>query len=671
MNKRLLYTLIFYFVLFMSLLKESAYADRLDHWKWVTPLPQGNLLYDVTYGDNIFVAVGLKGAIISSNNGYVWQSILSKNTDHLYDIIYADNIFVAVGQNGTIVTSTDGIHWLECSSGTSQTLHGIAYGNDKFVAIGDNGTILTSLNGQDWKERISRTDSDLDCIAFGNGIFVVGGEDTLTSDNGINWVVKEVCRNCSHYTVHSIVFKDDIFLAKGRFHCSGWCSTSGIGTDILKSYNGIEWESTYIENALMGDLYIGNDEFIAPGSMFLGPEGCILTSLDGMGWSISAGSFCEAGLRLRSIVYGNNTYVAVGDQGTISVSFDGVTWLEADIRIYQPIVEPKNIVHLKDIVYGDAGFLIISPSTSTQEVKYLTSTDGVQWSVNDSDVLPSRFTDVTFGNNTYVIVGANGLILSSTNATEWTQRSSGTETNLYAVIYGDGTFVATGNGRVVLTSSNGIDWTKTTPENVGSAGSLAFGNGLFISVGSGGNISTSPDGISWTKRESGVTSSFTDVSFGIDMFVTWAKNETILTSPDGITWTRKEGISGNYWTGIDFVGGMFVAYSNKTEYAGNGSYLYGDFLLTSIDGIDWSFRKTKNPELCGMAEGAGTIIAIGCDGQIQRATGLELSDAILSLQIVAGGIPEPIPFRYVDVNEDGMINLKDVLSILNIIGILE
>ena len=72
-------------------------SDPLNNWHWRNPLPQGNTLNGVTYGNGIFVAVG---------------------------------------DAGTILTSADGITWTSGTSGTNSNLYGVAYGNEQFVAVG-------------------------------------------------------------------------------------------------------------------------------------------------------------------------------------------------------------------------------------------------------------------------------------------------------------------------------------------------------------------------------------------------------------------------------------------------------------------------------------------------------------------------------------------------------
>jgi photosystem II stability/assembly factor-like uncharacterized protein len=73
-----------------------------------------------------------------------WTQQTSPTSNSLYGVTYGNNIFVAVGSSGTILTSPDGVTWTQQTSGTSRRLNGVTYGNNIFVAVGDISTILTS-----------------------------------------------------------------------------------------------------------------------------------------------------------------------------------------------------------------------------------------------------------------------------------------------------------------------------------------------------------------------------------------------------------------------------------------------------------------------------------------------------------------------------------------------
>jgi hypothetical protein len=80
----------------------------------------------------------------------------------------------------------------------------------------------------------------------------------------------------------------------------------------------------------------------------------------------------------------------------------------------------------------------------------LTSPDGVSWTQQTSGTSNS-LGGVTYGDGLFVAVGERGTILTSPDGVNWTAQASPTSNDLYGVAYGNGTFVAVGVG-VILTS---------------------------------------------------------------------------------------------------------------------------------------------------------------------------------------------------------------------------
>jgi hypothetical protein len=56
------------------------------NWEWVNPLPQGNNLNSVIYGNGIFMAVGGKGTVLTSSDGVAWnvKNTGKKNISNLW-----------------------------------------------------------------------------------------------------------------------------------------------------------------------------------------------------------------------------------------------------------------------------------------------------------------------------------------------------------------------------------------------------------------------------------------------------------------------------------------------------------------------------------------------------------------------------------------------------------
>src|SRR5205807_7964780 len=110
------------------------------------PIPQGNSLFAVTYGNGQFVAVGDSGTVITSSDGYHWTSQASGLFPTLLGVAYADGKYAAVGNGGAILVSSIAIAWTQVPFVTSNTLRSIAgnslwrsNGLPQFLAVGDSG----------------------------------------------------------------------------------------------------------------------------------------------------------------------------------------------------------------------------------------------------------------------------------------------------------------------------------------------------------------------------------------------------------------------------------------------------------------------------------------------------------------------------------------------------
>jgi len=71
-------------------------------------------------------------------------------------------------------------------------------------------------------------------------------------------------------------------------------------------------------------------------------------------------------------------------------------------------------------------------------------------------------TTTTTSSPLFVAVGDNGTILTSSDGTTWTSRTSGTTEYLRGGAYGNSTLVVVGASGTILTSSNGTSWTSSS-----------------------------------------------------------------------------------------------------------------------------------------------------------------------------------------------------------------
>ena len=114
----------------------------------------------VTYGNDIFVAVGDDGKTYNStDNGTNWNYVYSGVSKDFKGVAYGNNLFVEVGKSGKIYTSSNGASWANTNATTTSSprLNSIYFGNNTFVVVANAGYIYTSTNGTAWTERTSGT----------------------------------------------------------------------------------------------------------------------------------------------------------------------------------------------------------------------------------------------------------------------------------------------------------------------------------------------------------------------------------------------------------------------------------------------------------------------------------------------------------------------------------
>lgn len=242
-------------------------------------------LHSLTFGNNIFVAVGAAGTIVTgSRDGLKWTPVKMEISDDLWAVTYAKNLFMAVGANGTVIMSPDGYKWTKTAAlSPGQTLKNIVYGyrNDDyfrtkgyFITISDTGTIFRSHDGLTWEN--------------------------------------EHMKNASKLA--SVIFVNDLFVAIGT---NGRVMTSPIGFG-----EWLTWFDRYSQT--MENLYsitYGGGRYVA-----VGANGTIMISDDLSIWKV-----VESGTKtnLVAAAYGRGKFIVVGINGTIFTSSDGENWSPA------------------------------------------------------------------------------------------------------------------------------------------------------------------------------------------------------------------------------------------------------------------------------------------------------------------------------------------------------
>jgi uncharacterized repeat protein (TIGR02543 family) len=524
-------------------------------------------LYGVTYGDDLYVAVGKSGGIVTSEDGITWTNQYSNTNNYLVDVAYGEGQFVAVGIGGTVVTSNDGISWTPQASGVTNTLSGIAYGNGVYIAVGTNGMIVSSDAGVSWTNA-SITSGKFEDIVYGDDGFVAVGEygSILHSSDGVTWQ--------NHFTPEGLADLQSVTHGEGRYVAVGMKNAAYTSDD------GVTWENRQsgASEDFFGVAY-GAGKFVMAGTKGFSIFG------DGNSWSYpGSGTTTD----IYTVAYGNGLFVAGGNIGLILTSTDGTHWQQL----------PAVFEAYLDSVYGGGRFVMVGLNGVIK-----TSVNGTDWTTAASGVEDALY-GVEYGNSTFVAVGLNGRVLTSADGTNWIIQTSGITQRVVDVAYGDGQFIAIGNSGGVWTSPDGIAWTSHDPINNLYPTSIAYGNGKFVMTASAGEIATSSDGgASWSvKQVIPYVYKWQSVEYANDTFVAVGIYGFIYTSTDGLTWRDFRGAKNTEiakWPAATFEdavygNGMYVAVGSRGLIA---QYSIANLSSLQVTGgvlqPDFTYAKTR------------------------------------------------------------------------------
>lgn len=232
------------------------------------------------------------------------------------------------------------------------------------------------------------------------------------------------------------------------------------------------------------------------------------------------------------------------------------------------------------VVVGDSGLI-------------KTSSDGFNWTDRNSGQKRNIY-GICYSpeKKLFVAVGYHGIIITSGTGTIWKQRVAFTQDapSLKGVAYGGGRFVAVGVKGVVKISSDGKTWRNSDNQPGKELNGIFYANGLFVAPSISGSIFTSPDGDTWkAKKVDPQNNNLYSVVFGRNIWVVGGAHGACFTSPDGVKWTARNTGTDNYLMDLVYTGKEFVANGNSDGYAS-----WGSMILVSIDGTFWMREKAPS-----------------------------------------------------------------------------
>lgn len=234
----------------------------------------------------------------------------------------------------------------------------------------------------------------------------------------------------------------------------------------------------------------------------------------------------------------------------------------------------------------------------------MTSANGLDWTVRNPGTTLGLYC-ITYGQGKFVVVGYHGIIITSTDGINWTQRNPANGTNLLGVTYnGTDLFVTVGYSGRIMTSPNGITWTDQTRFSTAKHYDVCWGNGRYVASSDSGRIYSSPDGVNWVQASVNTGTNNPSAIYGGGLFVVGGHG-VIHTSPDGINWTKRNPDTTNYFHDLTYTGSHYIGCGNADGYGCS---------MIQVSPTTTSWVRDRTPDysvLAGIAHNGTRIVAVG------------------------------------------------------------
>jgi photosystem II stability/assembly factor-like uncharacterized protein len=242
----------------------------------------------------------------------------------------------------------------------------------------------------------------------------------------------------------------------------------------------------------------------------VGEDGTIISSPDGVTWTPEVNPSGSTST-LEDVLYANGIFVAVGRGSQLVTSPDGHTWTK---QTYDQGSGPVNLIH------DGTRFVLLKAGASLS-----VSTNGINWTQAGAVGADYDAAGIAFGNNTYVEVGYKrtgqppDVYSAPAFDAEWVKRDGKADENFMGVGFAKGLFIAVGQEGTLVTSPNGIDWTPRDSKTSGFIWNVTTGGPYIVASSQWGRLQVSENGTDWTRMETEISGHLKDVTFGKQTFV--------------------------------------------------------------------------------------------------------------------------------------------------------
>ena len=301
-----------------------------------------------------------------------------------------------------------------------------------------------------------------------------------SSGTGLSWTINSLLSSVS--ALRGVASGNNTLVAVGTSAAVYTAQYSSDSTGGITAWQAISLPAGFAST--LTSVVFDGTHFVA-----LGFDGSIITSSDSVTWktatAVNAGQDINGG-----IAYGNGIYVVVGAGGYIATNTAGAnnpgtndpsSTISDIITGAWVAQDSKTGLDLYGVAYVKGDFIAVGAQGTL-----LTSHDGITWTPRSAGT-SNNLWQVAYGAGTYVAVGDSGTIVSSADSATWTKQTSPTTNSLYAIYFGgNDTFVAAGDLGTIAYSTSGADgsWTLTAAGLNALYGITA--SGTFVAVGAAG-----------------------------------------------------------------------------------------------------------------------------------------------------------------------------------------
>jgi hypothetical protein len=285
--------------------------------------------------------------------------------------------------------------------------------------------------------------------------------------------------------IWSIGYGDGKFVAAGaggRMAC--YSTDTRTWTAVLPGTSA--GQSGFWDTDTIRAVAYGNGKFVAAG--YGAKMAFSATGTDWSGWNESA----FGGDSILALVYGDGKFVAAGDNGKMKYSNSGEsgTWINTQGTPFGStsilgLAYRENVRRF--VAVGNEGKIAWSDDG------VIWTDDGITWS-NVTGFASDAINAVAYGNGKFVAAGNGGKIAHSSDGKAWVLAADSKfdSSGVLSVCYGSGKFIAAGHNGKMASSADGETWAAVTQTHFSAKvgtddgdqiSAVTYGGGMFIAGG--------------------------------------------------------------------------------------------------------------------------------------------------------------------------------------------